>query len=51
MGIESLRADMAELEQKAKVSEDVEIYNKIVTNFISVSTEVLAEIEMLRKSI
>ena len=51
MGIESLRADMAELEQKAKVGDDVECYKRIVTNFIEVSTEVLAEIETLRKEV
>ncbi len=48
MGIESLRADMAELEQEAKKGDNVELYKKIVTNFISVSTDVLAEIETLR---
>ncbi len=51
MGIESLRADMAELEQKAKVGEDEECYKRIVTNFISVSTDVLAEIEIMRENI
>ena len=51
MGIESLRADMAELEQKAKVGEDEECYKRIVANFIAVSTDVLAEIETLRKNI
>ena len=51
MGIESLRADMAELEQKAKTGDDEDCYKRIVTNFISVSTEVLAEIETLRKNI
>ena len=51
MGIESLRADMAELEQKAKVGEDEECYKQIVTNFIEVSTDVLAEIETLRENI
>ncbi|MBO7476818.1 MAG: response regulator [Salinivirgaceae bacterium] len=51
MGIESLRADMAELEQKAKVGEDEECYKRIVTNFIEVSTDVLAEIETLRKEV
>lgn len=48
MGIESLRADMAELEQQAKNGNDEELFKKIVTNFISVSTDVLAEIETLR---
>lgn len=48
MGVESLRADMAELEQKAKNGDDEELFKKIVTNFISVSTDVLAEIETLR---
>ncbi len=50
MGIESLRADMAELEQKAKTGEDEELYKKIVTNFISASTDVLAEIETLKNT-
>ena len=48
MGIESLRADMAELELQAKNGNDEELFKKIVTNFISVSTDVLAEIETLR---
>ena len=51
MGIESLRADMAELEQKAKTGDDTELYSKIVTNFISVSTDVLTEIETFRDSL
>lgn len=48
MGIETLRADMAKLEQKAKEGTDEELYKQIVTNFISVSTDVLAEIESLK---
>jgi HPt (histidine-containing phosphotransfer) domain-containing protein len=51
MGIESLRADMAELEQKAKDGDNYELYQKIVTNFISVSTDVLTEIETLRDTL
>jgi len=51
MGIESLRAEMAELEQKAKTGDDTELYSKIVTNFISVSTDVLTEIETFRDSL
>ena len=51
MGIESLRADMAELEQKAKTGDDVECYKRIVTKFLEASTDVLAEIETLRKEV
>ena len=51
MGIESLRTDMAELEQKAKTGDDIELYQKIVTNFISVNTDVLTEIEIFRDSL
>ena len=51
MGIESLRADMAELEQKAKTGDDVECYKRIVTNFLEASTDVLAEIETLREEV
>jgi len=50
MGIESLRQDMATLEAKTKAGEDEDSYSAIVTNFISVSTDVLAEIELLRNS-
>ena len=51
MGIESLRADMAELELKAKDGDDIELYRKIVTNFLSVSTDVLTEIETYKKNL
>ena len=51
MGIEALRADMAELEVKAKDGNDFELYQKIVTNFLSVSTDVLTEIETLKKTL
>jgi signal transduction histidine kinase/CheY-like chemotaxis protein/HPt (histidine-containing phosphotransfer) domain-containing protein len=51
MGIEALRADMAELEVKAKDGDDFELYQKIVTNFLSVSTDVLTEIETLKKTL
>ena len=51
MGIETLRADMAELEQKAKTGDDIELYKRIVTNIISVSTDVLTEIETYRESL
>ena len=51
MGIESLRLDMATLEKKTKTGEDIDSYAGIVTNFISVSTDVLSEIELLRQSI
>ena len=51
MGIESLRADMAELEQKAKTGEDFELYKSIVTNFLSASTDVLTEIENYKKNL
>ena len=51
MGIESLRLDMATLEKKTKTGEDIDTYAGIVTNFISVSTDVLSEIELLRQSI
>ena len=51
MGIESLRQDMATLEAKTKTGEDEDTYAGIVTNFVSVSTDVLAEIETLRKII
>ncbi len=51
MGIESLRADMSELEQKAKTGDDVECYKRIVTKFLEASTDVLAEIETLRKEV
>lgn len=51
MGIESLRLDMASLEQKTKTGKDIDSYAGIVTNFISVSTDVLSEIELLRQSI
>ena len=51
MGIEALRADMAELEVKAKDGDNFELYQKIVTNFLSVSTDVLTEIETLKKTL
>ena len=51
MGIESLRANMAELEIKAKDGDDIELYKKIVTNFLTVSTDVLTEIETLKKTL
>lgn len=51
MGIESLRADMAKLEMEAKEGNDFELYKTIVTNFLSVSTDVLTEIENLKKNL
>ena len=51
MGIESLRADMAKLEMEVKEGNDFELYKTIVTNFLSVSTDVLTEIENLKKNL
>ena len=51
MGIESLRTDMAELEQKAKTGDDVELYKTLVTKFLSASTDVLTEIENFKKTL
>jgi HPt (histidine-containing phosphotransfer) domain-containing protein len=51
MGIESLRTDMAELEQKAKTGDDIELYKTLVTKFLSASTDVLTEIENFKKTL